>query len=207
MQHAHQQRCRRAAALRAAGRQYHSGKPRGDDLERARRHARIASDVRWRSKKGSIIRAASRPRNAERPRAAHAAPASSSFRAADLRVAPPSKTYPAAQRPAKTSGPLRRFKDRLPLPGMSHLVPCTLSWRFDAPRSLVCGWIARTFGSPHSRNTKPRTFPTGPAVSLHPPSTASVSGRFHPPSSLSPPSESCGLRPASRSVRLAAGGS
>jgi hypothetical protein len=147
------------------------------------------------------------PRNAERPRAADAAPASSRIRAADRTVAPLSETCPAAQRPAKTSGPLRRFKDRLPLPGKSRLVPCTLSWRFDAPRSLVCGWIARTFGSPHSRNTKPRTFPTGPAVSLHPPSTASVSGRFHPPSSLSPPSESCGLRPASRADHPAAGGS
>jgi len=55
--------------------------------------------------------------------------------------------------------------------------------------------------------TEPRTFPTGPAVSLHPPSTASVSGRFHPPSSFSPPSESCGLRPASRPGCLATPGS
>ena len=52
--------------------------------------------------------------------------------------------------------------------------------------------------------TKPRTFPTGLAVSVHPPSTASVSGRFHPPSSFSPPSEYCGLRPASLPGCLAA---
>jgi len=60
---------------------------------------------------------------------------------------------------------------------------------------------------PHSRKRKPRTFPTGPAVSLRPPSTARVSKRFHPPSSFSPPSEYCGLRPASRPGCLATTGS
>jgi len=40
------------------------------------------------------------------------------------------------------------------------------------------------------------TFRPGPAVSLRPPSTASLHLRFHPPASLSPSPEYCGLRPA-----------
>ena len=74
-------------------------------------------------------------------------------------------------------------------------VLCSLSWRFGAPRSLVCGRIAGVSGSPLP--PRPRVFTRAHAAS---PSAVRPTFRwgFILPRASPPPSESCGLRAALR---------
>jgi len=148
----------------------------------------------------------STPRNAERPRAADPAPASSRFRGADQRVAPPRKRVRRPKGPPKRLVPFGGSRTACRCPGKVTSSRAPSRGGSMLPGVLYADGLRGRSGFPTPAIGSLVRFRRAPRY-LHPPSTASVSRRFHPPSSLSPPSESCGLRPASRPDHPAAGGS
>jgi hypothetical protein len=92
------------------------------------------------------------------------------------------RVCPVTRRPARAAFPLRRFQPSPAVASRGLPLRCaSLSWRFGAPRSLLCAGIAGSSGSPLP--PRPRIFIRARAVlSLRRPPHLPM--RFHPPSSL-----------------------